>query len=220
MAVVPSIHAAKTPRAKTPARPDGDGRVVRGERTKRAVAEALVALLEEGVHDPTARAVAARAGVSPRLVFHHFADMEQVLRAAVTVQAERHWSALSMIDPALPRSERIRLVVRQRAALFEAVGPVRRAAMRAEHTSAVVSEELHHSRRGLRRQLAHTFDPELQRAGTRRSRLLDALELCAGFETWEQLRRTMELGPVAAGRVMSDLLRAVLHSPDDPGGGR
>jgi TetR/AcrR family transcriptional regulator of autoinduction and epiphytic fitness len=199
-----------------PAQPAPEGRLTRGERTRRQLAEALVSLLEEGDPRPTARAVAARAGVSLRLVFHHFADMESVLRAAVAVQTERHWRRLAPIDPHLARPERIRLVVRQRARLYEAVAPVRRAALAMEHTSAVVGAELRHSRRSLRRHLEEAFAPELARAGGRRARLADALELATSFESWEQLRRTMGLGPGAAAGVTADLVEAVLEAHDQP----
>lgn len=215
---LPPPAASPSPLAARARPAADDGRVVRGERTKRALAEALIALLEEGVHEPTARAVAARAGVSPRLVFHHFADKEEVLRAAVAVQSERHWSRLAAVDPALSRPERVRRLVRQRSNLFEAIGPVRGAALQMQRMSAVLSDELHHSRRSLRRQLAQTFGPELDHVAERRGRLLDALEVAAGFETWQQLRQRMELGPGAAERVMADLLDAVLRTVDDPGG--
>jgi TetR/AcrR family transcriptional regulator, regulator of autoinduction and epiphytic fitness len=223
-AVAPAVAPPRAARSK-PLAPGadaarGDGRLMRGERTRRAVAEALIALLEEGELQPTARAVATRAGVSPRLVFHHFADMESILRAAVTVQAQRHWRGLSPVDPALPLPERVRRLVRQRVRLFEAVGPVRRAALQMEQSSAVISAELHHSRRSLRQQLVHAFSPELERAGGHRGRVLDALEVAAGFESFEQLRRGMKLGPAAAGRVMADLMGAVLQGVDDGGGRR
>ena len=58
--------------------PSSDGRVARGQRIRRNVADALVVLLAEGDAEPTAPAVAARAGVSARLVFHHFADMDDL----------------------------------------------------------------------------------------------------------------------------------------------
>src|SRR5271154_3298707 len=58
--------------------PARDGRVARGQRTRRSVAEALMDLLREGDPDPTAKAVAQRAGVSLPLVFHHFADMDDL----------------------------------------------------------------------------------------------------------------------------------------------
>ena len=57
-----------------------DGRAARGERSRAAVATALLDLLEEGIVEPTAGQIAARAKVSERLVFHHFADLEVLRR--------------------------------------------------------------------------------------------------------------------------------------------
>jgi len=198
-----------------------DGRAARGERTRRALAEALVALVEEGDLRPTARAVAARAGVSQRIVFHHFDDVEGVLREAVAVQVERHWSKLRPIDPALSTENKVTLVVRQRSALFEAISPMRRAAALAEDSSPTVAAQLARAQRGLRNALAQAFQPELDDAGAGpgRSDLLDALELCSGWETWDQLRRRMGHGPAAARRVMTRLLVAALgpHASDSKG---
>ena len=53
-----------------------DGRTARGQRTRSAVVDALLALQEEGDLEPTAQRVAARAGVALRTVFGHFSDME------------------------------------------------------------------------------------------------------------------------------------------------
>jgi AcrR family transcriptional regulator len=69
-----------------------DGRIARGLRTRRRVAEALVALLEDGNADPTAKQIASRAGVSLRLVFHHFDDLDDLYRSVAAMQAERHWN--------------------------------------------------------------------------------------------------------------------------------
>ncbi|NCV76101.1 TetR family transcriptional regulator, partial [bacterium] len=53
-----------------------DGRVARSERTREAIAEALLELLEEGVLRPRAQEIAKRADVAVRTVFQHFDDME------------------------------------------------------------------------------------------------------------------------------------------------
>ena len=67
----------------------------------------LIALLEEGDAQPTARRIAERAGVSLRLVFHHFDDLESILGAAVEIQEQRHWRRLRPVDPTLPVDERV-----------------------------------------------------------------------------------------------------------------
>jgi AcrR family transcriptional regulator len=195
-----------------------DGRTARGERTRRQLAESLIALLEEGVDDPTAREVAAKAGVSLRLVFHHFNDMEELLRTAVAVQVERHWSRMRPVDPTLPVVERVSQVVQQRESLFEAISPVRRAAARVEPGSPTVSERLDAARRALRRGVQEAFASELSGAGRNRPEMLDALESAASWETWDQLRRRMGLRPAAARRVMTRTLLALLSNTNRAGG--
>jgi AcrR family transcriptional regulator len=189
-----------------------DGRLARGERTRRELAQALISLLEDGVAEPTAREVSARAGVSLRLVFHHFEDMEQLLRTAVAVQVERHWSRLRPVDPSLPENDRVAQVVRQREALFEAISPVRRAAARVEAGSTTVAAELTNARLALRRALEKVFADEIRSAGAEGSGLLDALEAATSWENWDQLRRRMDLGQAAARRVVTRTVLALLQS--------
>ncbi|MGH9090233.1 MAG: TetR/AcrR family transcriptional regulator, partial [Acidimicrobiales bacterium] len=109
--------------------PPVDGRVARGERTRVRVAEALISLLEEGEHQPTAKMVARRAGVSLRLVFHHFEDMDALYRAVMVLQWQRYWAKLRDVPPDLSLDHRIDRTVRQRGRLYDAIGPVRRAAV-------------------------------------------------------------------------------------------
>ncbi len=215
--VLDSLLVAKLP--GTTRRPDPgaepqatDGRLARGERTRVVLAEALIDLLEEGDPQPTARRIAERAGVSLRLVFHHFDDLESVLRAAVAIQERRHWHRIRPVAPALPRAERVRLVVRQRSDVYQAVAPVRSAAARLFDFSPTVAEEIGRARSVLREQLRGAFAPEFEFLSTAEARcLLDALDVATSWETWAQLnqigrsaaacRRTMELlaGGVLAG---------------------
>ncbi len=195
----------------------GDGRVARGERTRRALAEALIALLEEGDAQPTARRIAERAGVSLRLVFHHFDDLEAILSDAVRIQEQRHWHHIRPVESTLRVDERVARIVRQRTVVFQATAPVRRSAELIVHSSPTVAAELGRSRDWLRSQLRATFAPEL---GPRRPAdarlLLDALEVATSWETWDQLDR---LGRTTSNcrRTMETLARAVLS--ESPTGG-
>src|SRR6202040_367201 len=85
----------------------GDGRVARGERTRRSLAEAMISLLEEGDAQPTARRIAERAGVSLRLVFHHFDDLEAIYSELADRQAERVKPLTVPIPVTLPLPLRI-----------------------------------------------------------------------------------------------------------------
>ena len=71
-----------------------DGRTARAARNRQAVLDAVLALTEEGDLQPTARAVAERAGVATRSVFHHFTDLESMYADAAQTQMERHWLPL------------------------------------------------------------------------------------------------------------------------------
>lgn len=185
-----------------------DGRVLRGERNRRAVVDAMLALIEEGDPQPTAKRVAERAGVALRSVFHHFDDVESVLAAAARLQAQRHWHVLQPVAPELALRERVAQVVTQRSTLFERIAPARRAALLAEHDSPVIRAWLEEGRATLRRQLAATFAPELAREGRD---LLAALEVSASWTAWESLRRRQGLSVNAGRRVLARLLTALLE---------
>jgi TetR/AcrR family transcriptional regulator, regulator of autoinduction and epiphytic fitness len=194
-----------------------DGRVARGERSRRALAEALISLLEEGDTQPTARRIAQRAGVSLRLVFHHFDDLESILREAVAIQEHRHWRHIRPVTPTLPAAERVARVVRQRATVYQAVAPVRRSAELVADRSLTVAAQLRRGREALRSQLRATFAPEIESRRSADARdLLDALDVATSWETWDQLARLGRPTSVCR-RTMQSLTLAVLSLP--PTGG-
>lgn len=190
--------------------PPVDGRIARGERTRVRVAEALTALLEEGETQPTAKLVASRAGVSLRLVFHHFEDMDALYRAVMVLQWQRYWAKLRDVPPDLTLQHRIDRLVRQRGRLFDAVGAVRRAAVSMAARSEDLAQALVESDSFLRSRLELTFAPELEAAGPAAADLLEAVDLVASWEAWERLRLVQGLSGVAARRVTTRMLTALL----------
>ncbi|MEM7232854.1 MAG: TetR/AcrR family transcriptional regulator [Planctomycetota bacterium] len=59
-----------------------DGRAVRTARSRQAICEACLDLIEEGVLQPSADLVCERAGVSRRSVFNHFRDLAELYDGA------------------------------------------------------------------------------------------------------------------------------------------
>jgi AcrR family transcriptional regulator len=173
-----------------------------------------VALLEEGSTQPTAKEIADRAGVSLRLIFHHFDDLDDLYRSVAAMQAERHWPAMVPVPADLPRARRVARTVRQRAAAFESIGPVRRAAVRHAHRAPGIALELAHADRELRRRLAVTFAPEIAAAGKSGTQLLAGIDLLTSWEAWDRLRSTQGLGPAAARRVVALAMEALLSATD------
>jgi TetR/AcrR family transcriptional regulator, regulator of autoinduction and epiphytic fitness len=170
-----------------------DGRVTRGARNREAIVDALLACYESGILRPSLPEIAARAGVSVRSVHNHFADVE-ALRSEV---AQRQWERFApLIGPATT----IEQLVDQRAAFFEAVTPVRRAALLSVHDSPAIARNLARLDRVLRRQLEHTF-PALA------AESLDALELVTSWDAWNRLRAAQGCSVARARRVVIDLIR-------------
>jgi TetR/AcrR family transcriptional regulator of autoinduction and epiphytic fitness len=188
-----------------------DGRVARSRRTRAAIVEALVALLEEGNPQPTVEEIAARASVAPRTVFQHYADRE-ALFAAVSAQREEHLQALmGDIDPAAPLDERVEQVVAQRARVFEWIAAVRRGALLMEPFSGSVHASLEAFRAAKRAELLRVFATELeQRAEPERSALAAALGAAGSWSTWDALRAQQGLDVEAASAALALTLRSLL----------
>ncbi len=57
-----------------------DGRFKRSERSRQAIINAMMALIEQGQYIPTAQQVADQAEISIRTVFRHFTEMEHLYK--------------------------------------------------------------------------------------------------------------------------------------------
>ncbi len=180
-----------------------DGRVARGQQSRDLLVEALVTLVEEGATAPTAQGVADRAGVSVRLVFHHFRGVQGLLVAAVALQSERHRDILFAVPPRGPPSLRIGALCRQRRLYFEELMPLFRLASARTGTGPALQDLLADDRARLRRQLVGTLAPEVAGRGAEADDLLDALERATGWEAWRALRDVRAKSSAAAERAMA-----------------
>lgn len=191
--------------------PPVDGRTARAQRTRAAIVEACVALVNAGDPRPTAPKIAQGAGVSVRSIFQHFDDLETLF----AMVAERAVAGLSdlvqPVDPSLPFPERLEAFVSGRAELLEALTPIRRAASVHAPSSPAIRARLEDGHRLLRAELASAFGPEvaaLPRA--RRRPVLDMLDVAATWSSWDVLRTLDGRSPEEAAAVVADLIRAIL----------
>lgn len=197
-----------------------DGRLARGRRTRRKVAESLIALLAAGDPDPTAKAVAARAGVSLRLVFHHFADMDDLYHFVAALQLRRQWSEMPRLSSRLSVHTRIERTVAHRAALFEQISPVRRALARRAPTSPALMQVIAASDHLLLENLRASFASDLATLpAALRAEHVGALDTVASWEVWERLRAGSKVSVRTARRVMTRMLLALCAQTDSPGEG-
>ena len=189
-----------------------DGRVLRGARNREAIVDALLTLYRGGELSPTTQQVAVAAGVAPRSVYHHFADMEGLIAEVSGRQLRDHGHLMEAPPTDGALDVRIRAVVTRRAELFEAVSAVRRAALLQAYRSPTIRRNLASLARRLRRQLETLFAPELQtRSPGARASLLDTLDLLTSWEAWDRLRVQQRLDADRARRVLTEAITTLLE---------
>jgi TetR/AcrR family transcriptional regulator, regulator of autoinduction and epiphytic fitness len=188
-----------------------DGRTARARRTREAIVDASIALVDEGDLRPTAPRIAERAQVSVRSVFQHFDDLES-LYAAVADRLVERLSGLTMtVDPAAPLARRLPEVVHQRAVILEAITPIRAAAAVHAPFSAEISRRLQAGHDFLRSEIERLFAVELDALEPGpRSTLLDALDTVLSWPSWDNLRRLNARSEEEAIAVVELLVRALL----------
>jgi TetR/AcrR family transcriptional regulator, regulator of autoinduction and epiphytic fitness len=188
-----------------------DGRTVRAERTRRALVDALLSLLDEGILRPTAEQIAARAGVSERSLFQHFSDREQLYEAVARQQYERALPMMKPIDDSLPLSERIDAFVDQRARVYELSKGVRRAALLLEPDSGAVAGWLATARKMGAADVERAFRKELElRPEAERAVLRAALVSASAWTAWESYRFHQGLGVARARAALRATVAALL----------
>lgn len=188
-----------------------DGRTARSARTRTLIADAMLALFEEGVLKPTAPVIAQRAGVSLRSVFQHFADLESLYADVSERQITKLLGTARFIPRDSDLESRLRLFTEERARVHEAVAPVRRAALLVEPFSEIVATRLRWVRERGRIEVDHVFDVELRdRPRGERREIVEALTVAASWSAWESLRSHQQLSPLRARKVMRRVLASIL----------
>ncbi|MGH7924906.1 MAG: TetR/AcrR family transcriptional regulator [Candidatus Binatus sp.] len=191
--------------------PQIDGRFARSIRTRRAVVEALLDLILDGDLRPTAIRIAEHAGISPRLVFHHFEDLEAIYSELARTQAERVKPLIGPVPTSLPLPQRIEVFTAQRGRVLETLSPVRRAAVLLEPFRPELARQLDLSRKLMSAATLAAFEPELsQLPDTERRTTAAALDLVASWTAWEQMRRHQHLPQIQAREVMAATIGALL----------
>jgi AcrR family transcriptional regulator len=194
---------------------EADGRRLRATRNYEAVVGAVLDIVREcppnAIYLPSAAEVAARAGVSERTVFRHFADLDALFVAA----ASRIWPTEEIYLSPRPDSphpnDRVEVLVSLRSKLYEEIAPVRRVAIYLSQTHPLVVEQLAHVYATARTQVADIFAPELSRLDAkRRSLMLDALDLASSWSSWDSLRTVQGCSVPRARKIVTEVMTDLL----------
>ncbi len=201
-------------RARNPHPPSGpkvvriDGRRLRTQESKRRVVGALLQCVREGDYDPSAEAVALRAGVGLRTVFRLFKDKDGLIRQmSETVYAELAGVAGAPLKGETWR-ERLDDLLRRRVSAFEQVMPYRRAALAHVHHSDVVQVNNRTLQQVQRQALVAALPETLQTD----AELVDALDLVLCIDSWIHLRMDRDLKAAQAKIIIKRLVDAVLSA--------
>ena len=186
-----------------------DGRTLRAERTRRAIVDAHLALLEEGDLKPTAERIAERAGVSLRALWTNFKDMERLFAAAGARLMERQLAEHRPVPQELPLPQRIEVYCEQRARLLELIAPAARAARLREPFSAALRHNRTWYVTNAREELEKLFADELDHVDAREE-TLHALTVLTTFASWSMLRDELHLDIDAATAVLRRAVTALL----------
>jgi AcrR family transcriptional regulator len=183
-----------------------DGRRARSERSKQAIIDASLALMEEGNLIPTAQQISDKAGVGIRSFFRHFEDME-TLFATIDEQTRDTTESLYIggdRDGAL--EERILHAVERRAEGFEKQRNMILSTAAQLWRSETLRRNYARYQRGLRKDLDDWL-PELKQLSRNEREAVDAV---ASFEMWHRLRFHQGLGKASAIDVIVGLLNSLI----------
>jgi AcrR family transcriptional regulator len=191
------------PISNPPADKKPDGRLLRTERSRQLIIDAVRDLVQEGILVPTAQTVAERAGVGIRTVFRHFADME-ALFATMDIQLRESYEGLYLGgDRDGTLTERIRHAIERRAVAYEKLSSLMLSTRAQMWRSPVLQKNYARNQRGLRKDLADWL-PEIAGLPAVRKEAVDA---AASFETWDRLRSHQGLSTNASMEVVYEMLR-------------
>lgn len=189
--------------------PTDDGRRLRRDRNRDAVARAFLELVADGDLKPSLAAVADRSGVSYRSVFRYFADQSELALTAF----RRLFDHVDEIAPLHVRGddefeERIVGLVDQRLRLHARIHGVVRLFRSFAVDDPAIAAELRAQRRAARGVVDALFAHELDALpADRRADVLAMVDVSTSFDHLDLLLVDHELPPERVRRLVSDAVR-------------
>lgn len=196
----------------TLAEPRLDGRLLRSSRTRAAILAAHRSLIEGGELAPSASRIAEAAGISPRTLFVHFADLEQLFAATAEAVLRDAVGMAVPPDPRRPLEDRLATFLAARADIYAFMTPFALASRMREPTSAVLRRHRLLVAAAGRDDVAATFASELAALPAEEyDDALAGLETCVTWVGWFHLRYELDLGEEATSRVLRRNVLALLR---------
>jgi len=162
-----------------------DGRRLRSERSRKAMIDAALELIEDGNYAPTAKQISARAGVGIRSFFRQFEDMDQFFAAVDEQTVGSFWERfLHEGDREGALTERLDSIVATYGKAFEDHRSLLLATKSLRWSSRVLKENYERYQQISRANKVHWL-PEIRQLPLDERELADAY---LSFEMWHRLR--------------------------------
>ena len=188
--------------SKTPKLEAVDGRRLRSERSREAIIDATLSLMNDGILIPTAQAIAERAGVGIRSFFRHFADMETLFSAVDEQGRDKTEAHFLGGDRDGTLEERILHAIERHADGYEAESNTILSTAAQLWRSEVLRKNYARYQRGLRKDLDGWL-PELKKLSRNKREAVDAI---ASFEMWHRLRYHQGLSKKSTIKLLVELV--------------
>jgi AcrR family transcriptional regulator len=189
--------------------PERDGRHQRTERSRTALINAALALINEGVLIATAQQIADRAEVGIRTFFRHFDDMA-TLAEAVNLSIRDNYEAIALGgDRSGTIEQRIQRAVEHRADVYEQNYNVILSTLAQRWRLDIVKKNYARNQRGLRKDL-DSWLPELKKITTEQREAVDAI---SSFDMWHRLRDHQDLSITNSTHIITNMLHGLLKAP-------
>ncbi len=183
-----------------------DGRRLRSERSRQAIIEAALELMEEGVLVPTAQVISERAGVGIRSFFRHFADME-TLFVEIDEQSRESVEAVFIGgDRDGTTEERLLHAMERHAEGYERHAKMILSTAAQRWRYEFLRKNYARYQRGLRKDLDDWL-PELKTLSREQREAVDAI---ASFEMWHRLREHQGLSKKKATEIIVSLIGGLM----------
>lgn len=190
--------------------PVADGRRERSLASRRKILEAMVDLVAAGNPDPSAAAVAERAGVGLRSVFRHFEDKEAIMREIEDLLMEAYTPLLEAPYTSDNWRDQLFELIERRCAINEHVVVFRLSGILARYRSVFVAEKSHRVHTAEKRMLDKVLPPHLQ-SSTAAGR---PIMMVTSFDAWRLLRQDEQLSAQETVEAIKTMVTHILNRED------
>ena len=199
-----AADAIKAAMANVP--PLTDGRRERSLASRRKILEAMVDLVAAGDPNPSAAAVAEKAGVGLRSVFRHFEDKDAILREIDDLLVAVYQPILSVPYEAADWRSQLDELIERRCQVNEAVVIFRLSSILARYRSPFVVEKSREIHAGEKRMLDEILPASLQTS----TPLGVSIMVATSFDTWRYLRQDVEMSAPDTAEAIKGMVSDIL----------